>query len=31
MGTFPISAMGRVLETADALVMPALWYENERW
>lgn len=29
MGTFPISEMGRVLETADALVMPALWYENE--
>ena len=29
MGTFPISEMGRVLGTADALVMPALWYENE--
>lgn len=29
MDTFPISEMGRVLETADALVMPALWYENE--
>ena len=29
MGTFPVSSMGRVLETADALVMPALWYENE--
>ena len=29
MGTFPVSEMGRVLETADALVMPALWYENE--
>ncbi|MFZ0750004.1 MAG: glycosyltransferase, partial [Pyrinomonadaceae bacterium] len=29
MGTFPISEMGRVLEAADALVMPALWYENE--
>ena len=29
MGTFPISAMGQVLETADVLVMPALWYENE--
>jgi glycosyltransferase involved in cell wall biosynthesis len=29
MGTFPITEMGQVLETADALVMPALWYENE--
>lgn len=29
MGTFPVSEMGRVLDTADALVMPALWYENE--
>ncbi|HEY5838001.1 MAG TPA: sulfatase-like hydrolase/transferase, partial [Pyrinomonadaceae bacterium] len=29
MGTFPISEMGRVLGTAHALVMPALWYENE--
>ena len=29
MGTFPPDEMGRVLETADALAMPALWYENE--
>lgn len=29
MGTFPISEMGRVLATAHALVLPALWYENE--
>jgi glycosyltransferase involved in cell wall biosynthesis len=29
MGTFPVDEMGRVLETAHALVMPALWYENE--
>jgi len=29
MGTFAPSEMGRVLESADALAMPALWYENE--
>lgn len=29
MGTFPVADMGRVLETATALAMPALWYENE--
>jgi glycosyltransferase involved in cell wall biosynthesis len=29
MGTFPINEMGRVLETAHILAMPALWYENE--
>lgn len=29
MGTFPPNEMGRVLETAHALAMPALWYENE--
>jgi glycosyltransferase involved in cell wall biosynthesis len=29
MGTFPISEMGRVMESAHALVMPAVWYENE--
>jgi glycosyltransferase involved in cell wall biosynthesis len=29
MGTFPIREMGRVMESAHALVMPALWYENE--
>jgi glycosyltransferase involved in cell wall biosynthesis len=29
MGTFPTSEMGRVLETAHALAVPALWYENE--
>ena len=29
MGTFPLDEMGRVLETAHALAMPALWYENE--
>jgi len=29
MGTFPIAEMGRVLRNADALAMPALWYENE--
>lgn len=29
MGTFPPDEMGRVLETADALAMPVLWYENE--
>lgn len=29
MGTFLTSEMGRVLETGHALVMPALWYENE--
>jgi len=29
MGTFPLSEMGRVLESAHALAMPALWYENE--
>jgi len=29
MGTFPSDEMGRVLRTANALVMPALWYENE--
>jgi glycosyltransferase involved in cell wall biosynthesis len=28
-GTFPIDEMGRVLRDADALAMPALWYENE--
>jgi glycosyltransferase involved in cell wall biosynthesis len=29
MGTFPLNEMGRVLQTADVLAMPALWYENE--
>jgi glycosyltransferase involved in cell wall biosynthesis len=29
MGTFPLDEMGRVLETADVLAMPVLWYENE--
>src|SRR5207245_5085490 len=29
MGEFPIDEMGRVLETAHALAMPALWFENE--
>lgn len=29
MGTFPLDEMGRVLETAHALAMPVLWYENE--
>jgi len=29
MGTFPPRELGRVLETADALAMPVLWYENE--
>lgn len=29
MGTFEPYEMGRVLETADVLAMPALWYENE--
>jgi len=29
MGTFPPKELGRVLETADALAMPVLWYENE--
>ena len=29
MGTFPLDEMGRVLETAHILAMPALWYENE--
>ena len=29
MGTFPLDEMGRVLETAQILAMPALWYENE--
>jgi glycosyltransferase involved in cell wall biosynthesis len=29
MGTFPPGEMGRVLQAADVLVMPALWYENE--
>ena len=29
MGTFKVGQMGRVLRTAHALVMPALWYENE--
>ncbi len=28
-GVFAPSEMGRVLESAHALVMPALWYENE--
>lgn len=28
MGTFPLNEMGRVLQTADVLAMPALWYEN---
>jgi glycosyltransferase involved in cell wall biosynthesis len=28
MGTFPPSEMGSVLATADALAIPALWYEN---
>ncbi len=29
MGTFALDDMGRVLQTADVLAMPALWYENE--
>lgn len=29
MGTFDVGQMGQVLSTAHALVMPALWYENE--
>ncbi|MDX6404882.1 MAG: hypothetical protein QOH70_2337 [Blastocatellia bacterium] len=29
MGVFPPDEMGRVLETAHVLAMPALWYENE--
>jgi glycosyltransferase involved in cell wall biosynthesis len=29
MGTFPLEEMGRVIETAHVLAMPALWYENE--
>jgi glycosyltransferase involved in cell wall biosynthesis len=29
MGTFAVGQMGQVLKTAHALVMPALWYENE--
>ncbi len=29
MGTFPVDDMGRVLETAHALAMPVLWFENE--
>ena len=29
LGTFPVHEMGRVLAGADALAMPALWYENE--
>ncbi len=29
MGRFQPDEMGRVLETADVLAMPALWYENE--
>ena len=29
MGTFPAEELGRVLGGAAALVMPALWYENE--
>ncbi len=29
MGNFPPREMGRVLQTADALAMPVLWYENE--
>jgi glycosyltransferase involved in cell wall biosynthesis len=29
MGTFDVKQMGQVLSTAHALVMPALWYENE--
>jgi glycosyltransferase involved in cell wall biosynthesis len=29
MGTFDVEQMGQVLSTAHALVMPALWYENE--
>ena len=29
MGTFDVGQMGQVLKTAHALVMPALWYENE--
>ncbi len=29
MGTFPAGELGRVLESADALAMPVLWYENE--
>ena len=29
MGAFPVDEIGRVLQDADALAMPALWYENE--
>ena len=29
LGTFPPGEMGRVLDTADALAMPVLWFENE--
>ena len=29
MGTFEFRQLGEVLKTAHALVMPALWYENE--
>ena len=29
MGVFPPAELGRVLEEADLLAMPALWYENE--
>ena len=29
MGTFPPGELGRVFESADALAMPVLWYENE--
>jgi glycosyltransferase involved in cell wall biosynthesis len=29
MGTFDVKQTGRVLSSAHALVMPALWYENE--
>lgn len=29
MGTFPVEQMGAVLQSAHALLMPALWYENE--
>jgi glycosyltransferase involved in cell wall biosynthesis len=28
MGTFPPADLGNVFETADALAIPALWYEN---
>jgi len=28
-GTFPPTEMGRVLGSADALLLPALWYEND--